>query len=185
MTVSDFRLIDEPAAAESSGRLAVLSSQRERLAIVSTRNKLCGIASYTQALERHLADLFDITVFDLDQYLLRPRHARLRKLGDGHIKAICAELGEFDAVSLQLEFGTLGCEARDIARRLGWLVRAAPRLSVTFHTLIRPPAFPFREVAKAAARFQWGTAIDLCGGFFYDNRLSVGVARMVRRAQRH
>ena len=57
--------------AERAGRIAVLSPQRERLAIVSTRHKLCGIAAYTAALERQLADIFDVTVFDLDQYLLR------------------------------------------------------------------------------------------------------------------
>src|SRR5215472_17416114 len=102
MTVREFRSKDAPVTLETGGRLAVLSSQRERLAIVSTRNKLCGIASYTQALEHHLGGLFDITVFDLDQYLLRTPHARLRRVGDRHIKEICAELKHFDAVSLQL-----------------------------------------------------------------------------------
>jgi glycosyltransferase involved in cell wall biosynthesis len=145
---------------------------------------LCGIASYTHALEHQLADLFDITVFDLDQYLLRTPHARLRALGDRHIKEICAEIKGFDAVSIQLEFGTLGRDARNIARRLRWLVRAAPRLSVTFHSLIRPPAFPSGDFAKAAATFRWAGAIDICTGFFHDNRLSLGVARILRRAQR-
>jgi glycosyltransferase involved in cell wall biosynthesis len=184
MTVREFRSKYAASPTEPAGRLAVLSSQRERLAIVSTRNKLCGIASYTHALEHHLGGLFDITVFDLDQYLLRTPHARLRRLGYRHIKEICAELKHFDAVSLQLEFGTLGCEAGDITRRLRWLVRAAPRLSVTFHTLIRPPAFPFLDLAKAAVMFRLPTAIDICGSFFYDNRLSLEVARMLRRAQR-
>lgn len=184
MSVRELHSSDASTSIEPGGRLAVLSSQRERLAIVSTRNKLCGIASYTHALEHHLADLFDITVFDLDQYLLRTQHTRLRRLGDQHIKDICKELQEFDSVSLQLEFGTLGRDARDIARRLRWLVQAAPRLSVTFHSLIRPPAFPFRQVVNALATLRFGAAIDICGPFFYDNRLSVNVARMIRRAQR-
>jgi len=100
MTVREFRSKDVPVPLETSGRLAVLSSQRERLAIVSTRNKLCGIASYTHALEHHLGDLFEITVFDLDQYLLRAPHTRVRRLGDRHIKEICVQIKEFDAVSL-------------------------------------------------------------------------------------
>src|SRR6185437_9555563 len=103
---------------------------------------LCGIAAYTHALESYLGDVFDITVFDLDQYLLRGHHKRVRALGDKHIKEIGASLSAFDAVNLQLEFGTLGRTPSDICRRFGWLVRAAPRLSVTFHTMKRPPVFP-------------------------------------------
>jgi len=184
MTVREFRSKDVPVPLETGGRLAVLSSQRERLAIVSTRNKLCGIASYTHALEHHLGDLFEITVFDLDQYLLRAPHTRVRRLGDRHIKEICVQIKEFDAVSLQLEFGTLGRDARDIARRLRWLVQAAPRLSVTFHTLIRPPAFPSGNFAKALAKRKINAAIDICRAFFHDNRLSLSVPRMMRQAQR-
>jgi glycosyltransferase involved in cell wall biosynthesis len=169
---------------EPSGSLAVLKPQRERLAIVSTRNKLCGIAAYTQALERQLADLFDITVFDLDQYLLRNEHPRLRTLGDRHIKEICEDLASYDAVSLQLEFGTLGEASKDIVRRFRWLVSAAPRLSVTFHSLVRPPAFPIADFAKSAAALRWDRAIALQQSYTRDNRLSMGIAKIMRRAQR-
>ena len=102
--------------------------RRERLAIVSTYDKLCGIAAYTRALERQLADIFDVTVFDLDQDLLRSRHPRVSRLGDRHIKEICAALADFDAVNLQLEYGMLGATANGhlpplcLARR-----RRAPR----------------------------------------------------------
>src|ERR1700722_415252 len=123
-----------PPVSQPTASLSVLPPRRERLAIVSTRNKLCGIAAYTQALERQLADVFDITVFDLDQYLLRSRHPRVRALGDRHIRQICREVAGFDAVNLQLEHGTLGRAAVDILRRFRWLVAAAPRLSITFHT---------------------------------------------------
>lgn len=183
MTLHEFRTESSPPS-EPSGRLAVLPPRRKRLAIVSTRNKLCGIAAYTQALERQLADLFDITVFDLDQYLLRSEHPRVRTLGDRHIKEICRNVSEFDAVSIQLEFGTLGRAARDIMRRFRWLVAAAPRLSVTFHTLNRPPAFPLLDLAKAVARLRCAAAIEIYGAFLHGNRLSVGIGRILRRAQR-
>jgi hypothetical protein len=93
---------------------AALRSARPRLALVSTYSELCGIAAYTRSLEKQLADVFDVTVFDLNQYLLRNAHGRVRKFGDRHIQEICRELKDFDAVNLQLEHGTLGRGARDI-----------------------------------------------------------------------
>jgi glycosyltransferase involved in cell wall biosynthesis len=170
--------------AEPHGSLAVLPSRRERLAIVSTRNKLCGIAAYTQALERQLAELFDITVFDLDQYLLRSVHKRVRTLGDRHIKEICDEISGFDVVNLQLEHGTLGRSARDIERRFRWIVEAAPRLSVTFHTLHRPPGRPTGAFAKAALTFSLRTAGSIGASFLRETRLSSGIAKCLRAAQR-
>src|SRR3954468_15947704 len=104
-------------------------SRKQTLAIVSTSSKLCGIAAYTAALQRHLHDAFDITVFDLNQYLLRNPHRRVRKLADRHIKEICHAIRGFDAVNLQLEYGTLGRHGLDIHRRFCWLTNAALRLS--------------------------------------------------------
>src|SRR5579863_7415514 len=75
-------------------------SRKERLAIVSTSSKLCGIAAYTAALRRQLEDDFDITVFDLNQYLMRSGHRRVRQLADRHVKEICQAIGRFDVVNL-------------------------------------------------------------------------------------
>jgi glycosyltransferase involved in cell wall biosynthesis len=173
-----------PPFAEPTGTLAVLPPRRERLAIVSTRNKLCGIAAYTQALERQLTDIFDITVFDLDQYLLRSPHPRVRTLGDRHIKDICHEIADFDAVNLQLEHGTLGRLGKDIHRRFSWLVGAAPRLSVTFHTLNRPPVFPLADFANAILKLRWRTAVSIHAAHRRNHQLSSGMTKRLRAAQR-
>jgi len=183
MAIQEFR-VGDPSPHKTNASIAVLAPQRERLAIVSTRNKLCGIAAYTQALERQLLDLFDITVFDLDQYLLRSRHPRVRALGDRHIKEICREISGFDVVSLQVEFGTLGDAAKDIERRFRWLSAAAPRLSVTFHSLNRPPAFPLLDFLKSVATFDLSKAVDIKMSFNRGTRLSGGIAKILRRAQR-
>jgi hypothetical protein len=176
---------DAAPGPELPGNIAVLAPRRERLAIVSTRNKLCGIAAYTQALERQLADIFDIRVFDLDQYLLRSQHPRVRPLGDRHIEEICRQIADFDAVNLQLEHGTLGRSANDISRRFARLADAAARLSVTFHTLRRPPTFPIADFAKAIVTFNWRTAAQIEIGFSRDRKLSLGIAQCLRRVQRH
>src|SRR5690348_12309827 len=102
MTMLAFRTrtMLDPEAGTSLRKLS--PTQRESLAIVSTRNRLCGIAAYTAAVERQLAGAFDVTVFDLNQYLLRSTHRRVRRLGDRHIKEICRAIRHFDAVNIQL-----------------------------------------------------------------------------------
>ncbi|HTZ37266.1 MAG TPA: hypothetical protein VMB84_14640 [Stellaceae bacterium] len=173
-----------PVTRDPAAALAILPRRRERLAIVSTRNRLCGIAAYTQVLERHLAELFEIRVFDLDQYLLRGRHPRLRAQADRHIKEICEEIRRFDAINLQLEYGTLGRSAKDICRRVDWLVRAAPRLSVTFHSLARPAFLPIADLLGAAAALKWRTALDARRAAAHRRKLASRIPAALRREQR-
>jgi hypothetical protein len=73
-----------------------------RLAVISTHDDLCGIAAYTRSLERQLGDIFDVTVLQLNQFLLRSTHRRVRRFGDRHIQAICREIRHYETVNLQL-----------------------------------------------------------------------------------
>jgi len=109
------RLLSAPPITASPFRHA--RRRRKRLALISSDSDLCGIAAYTRSLEKQLSDVFEVTVFDLDQYLLRSTHGRVRKFGDRHILDICREIRDFDAVNLQLEHGTLGRGCHDIHRR--------------------------------------------------------------------
>jgi glycosyltransferase involved in cell wall biosynthesis len=183
MTMSAFR---SPTSLRPAGfgQRATPPSRKESLAIVSTSSKLCGIAAYTASLRRQLGDAFEITVFDLDQYLMRSSHRRVRKLADRHIKKICSALPRFDVVNLQLEHGTLGRYGRDIYRRFCWLASAAPRLSVTFHTLMLPPAFDATAFMKALATGRLKAATRLRADFYRTHLLSAGIARHLRRTQR-
>jgi glycosyltransferase involved in cell wall biosynthesis len=157
---------------------------RPRLALVSTYSELCGIAAYTRSLEKQLADVFDIRVFDLNQYLLRTTHRRVRKFGDRHIQEICRELKDFDAVNLQLEHGTLGRTAREIFRRFSWIVRAAPQLSVTFHTMFDAATFDYARWLKAISRLDLTEACAMRAEYRRTHLLSAGIASRLRRAQR-
>jgi hypothetical protein len=124
-----------PRAATSAPSVRSASrTARTRLAVISTHDDLCGIAAYTRSLERQLDDVFDVTVFQLNQFLLRSTHRRVRRFGDRHIQAICREIRHYDTINLQLEHGTLGRSCGDIFRRFNWIVGASPRLSVTFHS---------------------------------------------------
>lgn len=157
---------------------------RKRLALVSTYDELCGIAAYTRSLELQLSDVFDVTVFDLDQYLLRITHGRVRKFGDRHIQDICREIRDYHAVNLQLEHGTLGRNCQDIHRRFTWILRAAQRFSVTFHTVFQCDAFNFREFTNELLRFNFSKAIAMRSSYNREHLLSAGLANRLRRAQR-
>jgi len=184
MAMPAFRSASAPSP-NRLGQRAPLPSSKERLAIIASSSKLCGVAAYAAALRRQLEDAFDITVFNLDQYLLRSPHRPVRKLADRHIKEICHAIRNFDAVNLQLEHGTLGRYATDIYRRFCWLTMAAPRLSITFHTLPMPPSFDSTAFLKALVRCRFKTASRMQAEFHRTHVLSYGIARQLRRIQRY
>ena len=123
-------------------------------------------------------------MFDLDQYLLRGTHRRVRKFGDRHIQEIRREIKDYDTVNLQLEHGTLGRTAHDIYRRFSWIVQASTRLSVTFHTVMQSQAFDFREYLRQILRLNFIEAARLRAEYSRTYLLSAGVATRLRRAQR-
>jgi glycosyltransferase involved in cell wall biosynthesis len=157
---------------------------RKRLALISTGDDLCGIAAYTRSLEKQLSSVFEVTVFNLDQYLLRSTHGRVRKFADRHIQDTCREIRDYDSVNLQLEHGTLGRSCQDIHRRVSWILRAAPRLSVTFHTVFQCEAFNYREYLREIFRCNFAKAIAMRAQYTREHLLSAGVASRLRRAQR-
>ncbi|MBV1706456.1 MAG: hypothetical protein KGQ37_04535 [Hyphomicrobiales bacterium] len=128
---------------------------KPKLLIVSTFDELCGIAGYTRALLPQLDDIFECEVFDLDQYFMRGTDPKLVKIADAQIDALCQRLDQFDAVNIQLEHGTLGHRPRDIARRFEKIAAAAPRLSVTFHTILQDQ---FREHLASLLKKGWRAA---------------------------
>src|SRR5215472_892114 len=173
-----------PAAATGAAPLRRTGRNgRIRLALVSTYDELCGIAAYTRNLERQLGDIFDVTVFDLNQFLLRSTHRRVRKFGDRHIQAIAREIRDYETVNLQLEHGTLGRSCSDIHRRFSWLLRASPRFSVTFHSIFPSDAFDFGECLREICRFKFARAMELRAHYLRNNLLSAGIAIRLRRAQ--
>src|SRR5215469_9457172 len=186
MTTLEFesrpQLLSPPAISTSPFRH--IRRTRKRLALISTCDDLCGIAAYTRSLEKQLSSVFDVTVFNLDQYLLRSTHGRVRKFADRHIQDTCREIRDYDCVNLQLEHSTLGRTCQDIHRRFSWILRAAPRLSVTLHTVFQCEAFNYREYLKEILRCNVAKAIAMRAQYNREYLLSAGVASRLRRAQR-
>ncbi len=155
-----------------------------RLAIVSTYDEMCGIAGYTRALEQQLRPHADVTVFDLDQYLLRGQHRRVQRLADRHIADIAAQLHEFDSVNIQLEYGTLGRTPNQIVRRFKKLVKAAPAVSVTFHTILGHDPFDWAALGLSLIAGRFPRAAGIVGSFRRNRDLGARTYRFLHARQR-
>jgi glycosyltransferase involved in cell wall biosynthesis len=153
------------------------------LGIVSTYDEMCGIAGYTRALEQQLRPHAEVTVLDLDQYLLRSPHGKVQRLADRHVKDIARRLREFDSVNIQLEFGTLGRNTGQIVRRLRRLVNAAPALSVTFHTILGHDRLDWASIRQDLARVRIGRVIQAVSSHIRSWDLANRTYRMLRRRQ--
>ena len=159
-------------------------SRLPRLAIVSTYDELCGIAGYTRALVRQLDGHVEVAVFDLDQYLLRSPHRRVQRLADEHIKAIAAQLRQFDSVNIQLEYGTLGRTTVQILRRLRRLIVAAPAVSVTFHTILGAEQIDWPAIFANLARARIGPASQIIASYRRNHYLATHTYALLRSRPR-
>ncbi len=155
-----------------------------RLAIVSTYDEMCGIAGYTRALEQQLRPHVEVTVFDLDQYLLRSQHTRVQRLADLHIKSIAARLREFDSVNIQLEYGTLGRTETQINRRLRRLVNAAPAVSVTFHTVLGHEPLDWTAIGRNLLTGRWTRAAENVRTFRRGRGLGARTYKLLQTRQK-
>jgi glycosyltransferase involved in cell wall biosynthesis len=154
-----------------------------RLAIISTYDEMCGIAGYTRALEQQLRPHAEVTVFDLDQYLLRGPHKRVQRLADHHINEIAARLHEFDSVNIQLEYGTLGRTPKQIMRRFRKLVTAAPAVSVTFHTILGHETLDWATIGFSLITGRIFRAFRIISSFHRNTRLGARTYRFLRSRQ--
>jgi glycosyltransferase involved in cell wall biosynthesis len=145
---------------------------------------MCGIAGYTRALEQQLRPHAEVTVFDLDQYLLRSPHTRVQRLADRHIKDIAGRLRAFDSVNIQLEYGTLGRTASQIVRRFKTLVAAAPAVSVTFHTILGHDPLDWHAIGFSLITGRIMRAARTVGSFRRNRDIAARTYRFLHARQR-
>lgn len=126
----------------------------------------------------------DLTIFDLDQYLLRSKHEQIQKLGDQHIREIAHALENFDSVNIQLEHGTLGRTSRQIIRRFRLLTNAAPALSVTFHTVMTGDGMPLEVVGRLLTTGKLPSAAKVIDMAIKGLIMNRGIQASLRRLQR-
>jgi glycosyltransferase involved in cell wall biosynthesis len=159
------------------------SEARPRLAIISTFDELCGIAGYTKALVPQLTKDFDIEVFDLDQFLFRHVSKKIQNLADKEILRICNAISKFDCVNIQLEHGTFGRDAKDIYRRLNKIFNAAPKIAITFHTVLTGESFTPNDFYKVMRKSGFFAAMAASKGAKRDSLLGAGIYKAIAKLQ--
>ena len=112
---------------------------RKRVAIVSSFNRVCGIASYTSALQGRLAEFCDVEILALDVDLLTDSSLSGQRDGDRHIEDLIARFKEFDIINVHVEHGLYGPNRSRIYGRLKRVFDAAPALCLTIHWLVPKP----------------------------------------------
>ena len=157
---------------------------KPRLAVISTYDDLCGIAGYTKPIVKLLEEYFDVTVFDLDQFLFKNKSPLVQRMAEQELHAFCKTLHEFDAVNLQLEHGTLGNTARSISRRLRLIVRSSPNITITFHTMLTDFTSPGLTFLKDCLRGRPGKGFANYRKAKHDNLLAGTFYGFLRQQQK-
>jgi glycosyltransferase involved in cell wall biosynthesis len=161
-----------------------MPAAKPRLAVISTYDDLCGIAGYTKPIVKLLEEYFDVTVFDLDPFLFKSKSPSVQRMAERQLTDFCKTLPQYDAVNLQLEHGTLGNTARSISRRLHLIVRSAPNITITFHTILTDFATPGLTLLKDCLRGRPGKGWTAYRKARHDNLLAGGFYRFLRSEQR-
>lgn len=161
-----------------------MPAAKPRLAVISTYDDLCGIAGYTKPIVKLLEEYFDVTVFDLDPFLFKSKSPSVQRMAERQLAEFCKTLPQFEAVNLQLEHGTLGNTARSISRRLRLIVRSAPNITITFHTILTDFATPGLTLLKDCLRGRPGKGWTAYRKARHDNLLAGGFYRFLRNEQR-
>lgn len=125
-----------------------------KVALVSSYNIDCGIASYVAHLEPALrTGNIDLKVFPLPVKVLRSTTRVGRRKASLWVKGLCRDLKEYDVVNLQLEPGLFGFFPATQLRRISRIADAARALVVTLHTFPPPGGSSFAGLLSHPGRF--------------------------------
>lgn len=176
-------IADFDRAREQTGRS--VSTSRKRVLMISTYRIACGIAAFTETLESHLTDRFDIEIAALDQYVLRSKAPRLVAAADRLIADISKRASNVDVVNLQWEPGLLGIIPEQMLRRFRSILKSNHNMVVTVHSVIPTQRFsPFEFWRK----FRDGGVRD-AGRYAYVshslNRYAQQTYKLLAKAAQH
>jgi glycosyltransferase involved in cell wall biosynthesis len=161
-----------------------MHTSKPKLAIIGTFDDLCGIAAYVKTMVRLLGEHFDISVFDLDQFIFKHPSPSVQRLAEAEIQQIAEALRGFDAVNIQLEHGLFGTSANMILRRLKKIIRASPTLVITFHTILSGERASLRSLVRSALRGHPLRGLQEFRQTRHDNVLTDAFYSFIRREQR-
>lgn len=106
------------------------------IAIVSTYKIECGIARFSEILEKNLNINSNVTVFALPPQELKKSFGGTAESAKNFIDSLCEKLKSFDAVSLQCEYSLFADSLSVSVSRIKKILSANANSTITLHTLI-------------------------------------------------
>lgn len=161
-----------------------------KMAIVSSYDESCGIASFTKILTNSIQSLYknvQVTVFPLDLDLLQSVERSIRRDADRYIDKLSKDLNAFDLVNIQIEYGLYGAFPRDIVRRLERLFTSNKNTVITLHTvhLLTGGQSAARNAIAALTRFRLREALKALIMTRYQQAHVKISRKAIRMAARH
>lgn len=132
---------------------------RKKVLFISTYKTACGIGTFTETLETHLSEKYDVEIGVLDQYVLKGTDPRLEKAGDALIEEIISRAKTADIVNLQWEPGLLGGTKKQILRRFEKILQSAKNVVVTVHTVIPEEKLSILTLARMLKHRHFSSAV--------------------------
>ncbi len=110
-----------------------------KILIISSYKRPCGIAQYVEHLEPALRAIgsFEVEIFALPVNLLRSTSSHGRAAAKKAMQELCSRVAQADVVNVQLEPGLYGVTPFLIWRRLSAILNASRKVILTYHTV--PP----------------------------------------------
>ena len=153
-----------------------------RLLFCTTSSTACY--GLSKALVPVFKDDFDITVFDLDQFIFKHQSQSVQKLAEKEINRICSELRNFDCVNIQLEHGTFGNDSKIIFRRIKKIIQNSHTICITFHTIMPSDGLDIFDILKKCAAQGLREAINAYKSHKRATILGDGIYNLLKNEQR-
>lgn len=106
-----------------------------KIAIVSSYKLECGIARFSEVLCRNFSSLNDVTIIELPPQELKKSFGATDQESAAFISRLCEQLKNFDAVSIQCEYGLFADSIELSIHRIKRLLAANSNSTITFHTV--------------------------------------------------
>ncbi|KPB20856.1 hypothetical protein L6218_08825 [Pseudomonas syringae pv. syringae] len=107
-----------------------------KIAIVSTYKIECGIARFSEILEKNLSMTDNVTVFELPRHELKLSFGATKEGSDRFVETLCEQLKSFDAVSVQCEYSLFSDDIRVSVERIKKILSSNKNSTLTLHTVI-------------------------------------------------
>lgn len=96
---------------------------KDKIAIVSSYNTLCGNATYTEALAQEFNKHLETEIISVDFMLLSSHNALLNRKQTKHIKDLANQISKFKYINFQFEMGLFG-NRTNILKNIITLIKA-------------------------------------------------------------